>query len=439
MTDDASFTGKQFQEAGGTQDWRVLAAGASAWFNAPSHTAGAELARRVVELTADRGLVADVDLRNRGLLVRVGAPYSPHLTTADLDAVRAISGAARDLGLVPDPTGLHTVQLTIDAVDRSSVIPFWRTALGYELVGDADLVDPLRRDASIWFQQQGDPRPLRNRLHVDVARLPSLGRQVVETVEAIGGRPRQVSDYYATLADADGNEVDIVPLGPHDDLGDVPETADWRALFGGMTFYPTASPVQAAELASIVAATADEVGLPILVDLRPNGVTIDTGKDQWEDERFATLAGRIQTAARGMGLTADPARLRFVQIGIDAVDVPAVREFWRVVLGYSNDPREGVRDIFDPRWLNMPIIFQQMPASEEDRRAQRNRIHVDVYLPDDQAQARIDAAIAAGGRIVYDDEAPEWWTIADPEGNEVDIAVTVGREEIWLATQGGAT
>ena len=75
-----------------------------------------------------------------------------------------------------------------------------------------------------------------------------------------------------------------------------------------------------------------------------------------------------------------------------------------------------------------------MDASDEARRKQRNRIHVDVYVPDDQAQARIDTALAAGGRIVYDDDAPEWWTIADPEGNEVDIAVTVGREEIWRAT-----
>jgi len=35
MADDDGFTGKQFQEAAGTQDWRVLAAGASAWFDAP--------------------------------------------------------------------------------------------------------------------------------------------------------------------------------------------------------------------------------------------------------------------------------------------------------------------------------------------------------------------------------------------------------------------
>jgi hypothetical protein len=76
-----------------------------------------------------------------------------------------------------------------------------------------------------------------------------------------------------------------------------------------------------------------------------------------------------------------------------------------------------------------------MPASETDRRQQRNRLHVDLFVPDDQARARIDAALGAGGRIVYDAEAPEWWTLADPEGNEVDIAVSVGREELWLASQ----
>jgi 4a-hydroxytetrahydrobiopterin dehydratase len=55
-------------------------------------------------------------------------------------------------------------------------------------------------------------------------------------------------------------------------------------------------------------------------------------------------------------------------------------------------------------------------------RPQRNRIHIDLYLPEDQAKARIDAAVAAGGRIVSDARAPYWWTLADPEGNEVDVA-----------------
>jgi 4a-hydroxytetrahydrobiopterin dehydratase len=55
-------------------------------------------------------------------------------------------------------------------------------------------------------------------------------------------------------------------------------------------------------------------------------------------------------------------------------------------------------------------------------REQRNRIHIDLSVPRDQAEARIAAALDAGGRIVTDAFAPNWWTIADPEGNEVDIA-----------------
>jgi catechol-2,3-dioxygenase len=172
-----------------------------------------------------------------------------------------------------------------------------------------------------------------------------------------------------------------------------------------------------------------------LVDLRSEGVTVDTGKDQWEDERFGDVARQVQAAARGMGLTADPSRLRFVQVGIDAVDISAVRAFWRAVLGYEFDERPDITDIYDPRRLNPPLFFQRMSADDRARREQRNRIHLDLFVPNDQAGARIHAALAHGGRVVYDAEAPEWWTLADPEGNEVDIAVSVGREEIWLAAQ----
>jgi hypothetical protein len=254
-------------------------------------------------------------------------------------------------------------------------------------------------------------------------------------VEAAGGRAVRRSDFHVALADAEGNEVDVVPLSPETDLTEAPERADWRVLFGGMAHYPTADPSTAAELAAAVAALADEAGMALLVDLRAAGVTIDTGKDRWEDDRFPALAAGVQAAARALGLTAEPSPLRFVQIGIDAVDVPGVRAFWRAVLGYELDDRPFVTDIYDPRWLAAPLFFQAMEADDAARRAQRNRTHIDLFVPDDQAPARIAAAVAAGGRVVDDAEAPEWWTLADPEGNEVDIAVAVGREELWAAAR----
>lgn len=432
MTEVERCTAQQLQLLDGVQDWRVLAIGASAWFDADSQADGALFVRRIADLMGSASPLPDIDLRASGVQVQIRAADPSGFTAEDVAAARAISALAREGGLVADPSVLQTVQLAIDTLDSSAVIPFWAGALGYDRRGEEDLDDPLRRDPGIWFQDQDRPRPLRNRIHVDVSRPLEQILAGLEAAKAAGGREMFTGDYYATMADSEGNEVDLVPLQPGADVLDAgPGTTDWRVLFGAMTFYPIVSPVVAADLAVVVADLADSAGLPLLIDLRPEGVTIDTGKDQWEDEGFGELARQVQAAAGRMALTADPTRLRFVQIGIDAVDVPAVRAFWRVVLGYQDDPRPHVTDIYDPRRVNMPFFFQPMSASEHDRREQRNRIHVDVFVPDDQARARIDAALATGGRVVDDKSAPFGVTLADPEGNEVDIAVSVGREEHW--------
>ena len=78
----------------------------------------------------------------------------------------------------------------------------------------------------------------------------------------------------------------------------------------------------------------------------------------------------------------------------------------------------GDEDLVDPHGRNASFWFQQM----DQPRPQRNRIHVDVCVPYDVAEARVAAAVAAGGRILRDDQAPVGWLLADPEGNEVDVA-----------------
>lgn len=404
----------EFQQADGVEDWRALDAGASAWFDAPSMAVGAALVRHIGELTAASGL-PDMDLRPGGVRVRIGP--AGDLTRAEVELARSISAAAQDLGLAADPAVLQTVQLVIDTADRPSLESFWQTVLAYERVGADGLVDPSRRDPALSFHRS-QPRPPRDRIHVDVVRSPDA----VEAARAtIGQQP--FGAYGVALADADGNEVDLVPGDP---LSKGPETADWHVLFGAMTFYPVESPRRAGELASAVAGLADDAGLPLMVDLRPDGVTIDGGKDQWEDGKgsatsgFLDLAGGIQTAARDLGLSADLTRPRFVQLGIDGVDVPAVRAFWASVLGYQYDSRTFVTDIYDPRRLNPVLFFQQMDASDTDRRQHRNRIHIDLVVPDDQAQSRIESAVAAGGRIVGENASGRH-ILGDPEGNEVHI------------------
>ncbi len=406
----------QFQAA--APDWRVVSlSGVGAWFAAPSHRAGAELVRRIPELTGNAradGKMPSVDLRARG--IQVWIPYQGGWTSADLGVAQGISVAARELDLVPDPSVLQELEWGIDTLDKSTLAAFWQPLLGYQDTEGDDLLDPLGRDPRVWFYE-AEPRPLRNRIHFDLS-LPR--EEAVERATRLvpDADPTSVfADGWSLLVDPEGNEVDLVP----GDAPDWPGTEDWRLVFGGLVFYPTADFAESSALVSRVAAVADRAGMPLLIDLRADGVTIDTGKDRWEDERFPDLARGVQAEARGLGLTADPSRTRFFQVCIDAVDVPRVREFWRVVLGYENDPRPGVTDIIDPRRLNHPVIFQPMDPADEGRRRQRNRIHLDLYVPHDQRQARREAALAAGGRLTRGDDG----TIADPEGNEVDIAVGI--------------
>ena len=93
--------------------------------------------------------------------------------------------------------------------------------------------------------------------------------------------------------------------------------------------------------------------------------------------------------ARELGAPPDPGALQTVQVAIDALVIPDVMPFWRAVLGYE---QLGDEDLFDPSFLGPPFWFQQMDAP----RPQRNRIHIDVYVPHDQAEARVAAALAAG-------------------------------------------
>ncbi len=425
MTD---LTSTEFEDTPGLQDWRALARGVSAWFDAPSMSAGAAL---VAELEAD-GVLAEaaVDIAVRPQGVRVVIRTERGISAAAAAAARRISEIAADRGLTAEPRRLCDVQLTIDVTDPDQVAPFWAAALGYERLGDEDLVDPLRRQPPIWLQDSDHARPLRNRIHVDVSRaaLGDAGTQA--ELLALSGSGELGGAYGVCLADREGNEVDVVPPG---DDWDRQELADWVLMFGAMAHYPVTSS-EGVALVVAAAELADSSGARLLVDLTPEGVTFDSGKDGWEmDDRFPALAEALQAAARGRGLVADADPLRFVQIGIDAVDVDAVRDVWRAVLRYVDDPRRdrGVSDIVDPLRLGPPVFFQDMDADDAARRDQRNRIHVDIYVPADEARARIDAALAAGGRVVRDAEEPFWVTIADPEGNEIDIAVIRGREEVW--------
>ncbi len=75
----------------------------------------------------------------------------------------------------------------------------------------------------------------------------------------------------------------------------------------------------------------------------------------------------------------------------------------------------------DPQDRGPRFWFEPMDAPRPDG---IGAIHVGILVPGEQAEARVAAALAAGGRMVRDEFAPAWWTLADAAGNEVDIATT---------------
>jgi 4a-hydroxytetrahydrobiopterin dehydratase len=199
-------------------------------------------------------------------------------------------------------------------------------------------------------------------------------------------------------------------------------TGSWRGLYdGATTFVPTSSPAESAELVGeIVRATEQAGGMPDL-DVRRTGVLVRTHADGLGlSEADIAVAQAVSDVVHRLGLTADPTPGQAVMITIDARDIEAIRPFWRAVLGYETD---GPEDLVDPLGRGPQIWFQQMDPA----RTGRNRIHVDVMVAPEVARARVDAAVAAGGRVTYDAHAPSWWTLTDPEGNEADIATWQGR------------
>lgn len=196
---------------------------------------------------------------------------------------------------------------------------------------------------------------------------------------------------------------------------------DWRFVAGGAcTYFHTGSFVAGARLVHTISELADLDDHHPDLDLRYEGVTVRlltlTPDYCGVSERDVELARQISAAARELGLPADPSAVQTVQVSIDALVRPDVTPFWRALLGYVE--RDGPEDLMDPYGSAPALCFAQMDAP----RPQRNRIHVDVYVPYDQAEARIAAATAAGGHVVTDEYAPEWWVLADAEGNEACVA-----------------
>jgi 4a-hydroxytetrahydrobiopterin dehydratase len=207
----------------------------------------------------------------------------------------------------------------------------------------------------------------------------------------------------------------------------------WRLVLRTLqTSVPVSSLADAAAVAASVIDLADPGVAPSLrADLRPDRVllALHSPADNWLSPREIDLAQQISAALAQRGLataaTSAPRSAQLLEIAIDALDIPAVRPFWQAVLAYTHDPGDQPPNgLLDPLGQGPALWFQQMDAA----RPQRNRIHLDISVPHDEASARIAAALAAGGSLLSSAEAPAFWVLADPESNEACITTWQGRD-----------
>ena len=189
---------------------------------------------------------------------------------------------------------------------------------------------------------------------------------------------------------------------------------DWVVLHGGATaVFKVGSIGEAARLAAAVAEIDGFEGSGALLTILDASLSVrlTRGLGQLESGHV-DLARAVSEVGSAHGAVADRASVQEVQLAIaakpDAVDVG----FWCAVLGYvplADDA--GV----DPLGHGSTVWMQELDESKPLRHA----MHLDVSVARDHVEGRLAAALAAGGRVVWESE--EHWTLADQAGNRVDI------------------
>ncbi|MCT7371808.1 VOC family protein [Mycolicibacterium llatzerense] len=214
------------------------------------------------------------------------------------------------------------------------------------------------------------------------------------------------------------------------EISDAVSPLGWRLVLGAVYAEVLTSGLAAA--AALAAAVVEETGSAsqghLTIDIRADRVLLRVRSAEGVTAHDIALARRISEslAARGETTTPGGVSVQALEIAIDALDIPAVRPFWRAVTGYVDEagPSDLSGGLVDPTGRGPALWFQQMDVP----RPQRNRIHLDVDVPHDEAPARIAAALAAGGVLLSDGAAPAFWVLADAEGNEVCVCTWQGRD-----------
>ncbi|WP_144720328.1 4a-hydroxytetrahydrobiopterin dehydratase [Agrococcus jejuensis] len=143
---------------------------------------------------------------------------------------------------------------------------------------------------------------------------------------------------------------------------------------------------------------------------------------EWITQRDLDLARAISALAASSGATAEPDAVVAVELGLDVASSATVAPVWAALLAGDpaargrGTPTDEVRDATG----RVPNLWF---GGRDDAAA--SPWHLELYVSAAESGRRIAAAVAAGGAIVDDAQAPGMTVVADQEGNRCVVCVQV--------------
>lgn len=145
---------------------------------------------------------------------------------------------------------------------------------------------------------------------------------------------------------------------------------------------------------------------------------------EWVTQQDVDLARRITEIAADHGVAADPASVSEIELGLDTAHSETIAPVWAALLTGSAEsqgrgsPSDEIRDATG----RVPNLWF---GDADEHETPHQRFHIEVYVPPEVAEQRIVAAVAAGGTVVDDRDAPSLTVIADQDGNTGTVCVDV--------------
>lgn len=210
---------------------------------------------------------------------------------------------------------------------------------------------------------------------------------------------------------------------------------DFRFVHGWLRArFSTGTFVRGVEFVNGIAALAEESNhhpditltyTDVVVAMRSHDVGAITSRD-------INLARQISDLAGAMGLDVDVKGLTAVDMGLDVPDASEgdaaarLAPFYAALLGSEVQGRE-----LTDATHQTPSLWWQVTEDDGNpslpKQDPPQKWHFDVWVAEGEGQARVDAALAAGGRLVSDEAAPSYWVLEDADGNRSCVCTSAAR------------